>query len=58
MRLFSTKAPRRLLTMRPMPDGSYLFFGRETKGLPEPFLEAEHYDDMRPHPHPRRRRAA
>ena len=25
-------------------DGCYLFFGRETKGLPEPFLEA-HYDD-------------
>ena len=25
------------------PDNCYLFFGKETKGLPEPFLEA-HYD--------------
>ena len=25
------------------PDGSYLFFGKETKGLPETFL-AGHYD--------------
>ena len=38
MRLFSTKAPRSYV------DGCFLFFGRETKGLPEDFLEA-HYDD-------------
>ena len=35
------------------PDGCYLFFGKETKGLPEDFLAA-HYDELRPHPHPRR----
>ena len=35
MRLFSTKAG--------YPDGAYLFFGKETKGLPEEFLAA-HYD--------------
>ena len=42
MRLFSTKAPRRY-DEADYPDGSYLFFGKETKGLPETFL-AEHYD--------------
>ena len=42
-RLFSTKAPRSYCDVS-YDDGCYLFFGRETKGLPEPFLEA-HYDD-------------
>ena len=42
MRLFCTKAPRRY-DEADYPDGSYLFFGKETKGLPETFL-AEHYD--------------
>ncbi len=43
MRLFSTKAPR-AHTEADYADGCYLFFGRETKGLPEEFLAA-HYDD-------------
>ncbi len=43
MRLFSTKAPR-TYTEADYPDGCYLIFGRETKGLPEDFLRA-HYDD-------------
>ena len=43
MRLFSTKAPRSYAEAR-YPDGCYLFFGKETKGLPEDFLAA-HYDD-------------
>ena len=34
----STKAPRRY-TEACFEDGCYLFFGKETKGLPEPFLE-------------------
>ena len=38
----STKAPRSY-TQAQFHDGCYLFFGKETKGLPEPFLEA-HYD--------------
>ena len=38
----STKAPR-CYTEAHFEDGCYLFFGKETKGLPEPFLE-EHYD--------------
>ena len=38
----STKAPRCLAEAR-FEDGCYLFFGKETKGLPEDFL-AEHYD--------------
>ena len=38
----STKAPRSY-TQAQFHDGCYLFFGKETKGLPEPFLE-EHYD--------------
>ena len=42
MRLFSTKAPRRY-DEAGYPDGAYLFFGKETKGLPEEFLAA-HYD--------------
>ena len=36
MRLFSTKAPRRY-DEADYPDGAYLFFGKETKGLPEDF---------------------
>ena len=35
----STKAPRRY-TEAEFRDGDYLFFGKETKGLPEDFLEA------------------
>ena len=38
----STKAPR-CYTEASYSDGSYLFFGKETKGLPEDFLAA-HYD--------------
>ncbi len=43
MHLFSTKAPR-AHTEAVYEDGSFLFFGRETKGLPEDFLAA-HYED-------------
>ena len=39
----STKAPRGYTEAR-YRDGCYLFFGKETKGLPEAFL-AEHYDE-------------
>lgn len=39
----STKAPRSYTQAR-FEDGCYLFFGKETKGLPESFL-AEHYDE-------------
>ena len=42
MRLFSTKAPRSY-TEADYTDGCYLFFGRETRGLPEDFLDA-HYE--------------
>lgn len=35
----STKAPRSY-TQAEFSDGCYLFFGKETKGLPEDFLEA------------------
>lgn len=35
----STKAPR-CYTEAEFADGDYLFFGKETKGLPEDFLEA------------------
>ena len=35
----STKAPRRYTEVE-FRDGCYLFFGKETKGLPESFLEA------------------
>ena len=38
----STKAPR-CYTEAEFADGCYLFFGKETKGLPEDFL-ARHYD--------------
>ena len=38
----STKAPR-CYTEAEYEEDCYLFFGMETKGLPEPFL-AEHYD--------------
>ena len=38
----STKAPRSYAEAD-FQDGCYLFFGKETKGLPEPFLE-EHRD--------------
>ena len=38
----STKAPR-CLAEAEYHDGCYLFFGKETKGLPESFLKA-HYD--------------
>ena len=38
----STKAPRCYTEAR-YDDGCYLFFGKETKGLPEDFL-ARHYD--------------
>ena len=39
----STKAPRSY-TDAAFQDGDYLFFGKETKGLPEDFL-AQHYDE-------------
>ena len=39
----STKAPR-CYTEAAFQDDCYLFFGKETKGLPEAFL-AEHYDE-------------
>ena len=42
MRLFSTKAPRSYAEAD-YDDGCYLFFGRETTGLPEEFLDA-HYE--------------
>ena len=42
MRLFSTKA-QRAYSEADYADGCYLFFGRETKGLPEEFLNA-HYE--------------
>lgn len=37
--LFTTKAPR-CYTHVQYPDNCYIFFGKETKGLPEDFLEA------------------
>ena len=43
LRLFSTKAPR-AHTDADYRDGCFLFFGKETKGLPEDFLRA-HYDE-------------
>ncbi len=39
MWLLSTKAPR-CYTQANYQEGCYLLFGKETKGLPEPFLEA------------------
>ena len=38
---FSTKAPRAYSEVR-YPDNCYLFFGKETKGLPEDFLLANY----------------
>ena len=46
MRLFSTKAPRGY-TEADYQDGCFLFFGRETRGLPEDFLEAHRADCVR-----------
>ena len=43
MRLFSTKAPR-AYTEADYAEDTFLFFGKETKGLPESFL-AQHYED-------------
>ena len=43
LRLFSTKAPRQY-DEAAYPDGCYLMFGKETKGLPEELLAA-HYDE-------------
>ena len=43
LRLFSTKAPRSYAEAD-YPDGCYLMFGKETKGLPEELLAA-HYDE-------------
>ena len=43
MRLFSTKAPR-CYTEVSYADECYLFFGKETRGLPEPFLNAHPAD--------------
>ena len=40
---FTTKAPKSYTDVE-YPDEVYLLFGKETKGLPEPFLK-EHYDD-------------
>ena len=39
MWLYTTKAPRRYCDVS-YHDGDYLFFGRESAGLPEPFLES------------------
>ena len=46
MRLFSTKAPRSYAEAE-YRDGCFLFFGRETRGLPEEFLEAYRDDCVR-----------
>lgn len=40
---FTTKAPKSYTDID-YPDDVYLLFGKETKGLPEPFLK-EHYND-------------
>ncbi len=42
----STKAPR-CYTEATFEDGCYLFFGKETKGLPESFLEAHRESCLR-----------
>ncbi len=42
----STKAPR-CYTEAAFSDGCYLFFGKETKGLPEDFLEAHRQQCIR-----------
>ncbi len=44
--LLSTKAPRSYAEAK-YPDGCYLFFGKETKGLPEDFLRAHREDCYR-----------
>ncbi len=46
LRLFSTKAPR-AYTEASYEDGCFLFFGRETRGLPEEFLAAHAQDCVR-----------
>ena len=46
MRLFSTKAPRSYAEAD-YDDGCFLFFGRETKGLPEEFLNANYESCVR-----------
>ena len=43
LRCLSTKAPRSY-AQTDYPDGCFLLFGKETKGLPEDFLEA-HYEE-------------
>ena len=43
LRLFSTKSPKSYAEAD-YPDGCYLMFGKETKGLPESLL-AERYDE-------------
>ena len=35
---FTTKAPRAYTEVAPYPDGVYIMFGKETKGLPEDIL--------------------
>lgn len=42
----STKAPR-CFTEAKFSDGCYLFFGKETRGLPEDFLEAHRDEALR-----------
>ena len=42
----STKAPRSYIEAQ-FRDGDYLFFGKETKGLPEDFLEAHRANCIR-----------
>lgn len=44
--LLSTKAPRSYAEAE-YPDGCYLFFGKETRGLPEDFLRAHREDCYR-----------
>ena len=46
MRLFSTKAPR-CHSEADYREDCYLFFGKETKGLPEDFLRAHYADCVR-----------
>lgn len=50
MRLFSTKAPRRY-DEADYPDGTYLFFGKETKG-PAGGVSGCPLRQLRPPPHP------
>ena len=46
LRLFSTKAPR-CYAEADYPEDCWLFFGKETKGLPESFLAAHREDCVR-----------